>query len=313
MNITSNYCITSYIQNCKTNKQSPGLGDFIRGCLTLIKYCEKYNYKFHINKDSHEMFSFLENNEYFIDNNDEKVKKNKDVLELLPPLSYKDINERLQQLFSLKQNFNIITSGFYNYPNNYGQIQDFQRDFIKKIFTPNKSLENEINRILKELKVEKNNYNILHIRTGDKLIHNDRIENTLLEDIINLIETKGLIKEITVLVTDSSKIALELTKKYDLLKYYDTKKIHLGDRYLKDISMSKEYIKNTLIDFFLIRYSKQIDAIPGSGFSTIASLIGNQIYNRYWMKNKGVHSVHISFISSLFILLLGLISYNFLW
>ena len=279
--MNSNYCITSYIENCKTNKQSPGLGDFIRGCLALINFCEKHNYKFYINKDSHEMFSFFENSEFYIDNNDEKLKKNKDVLELLPPMSYNSINNELEKLFYSKQNMNILTSGFYNYPHNYGPINTYQYNIIKKIFTPTQTFKNKIDDVFKELDVEKNKYSVLHIRAGDKLILNDRIETTLLQNVINIIDKNKIIKETTVLVTDSTQLALELNKRYHLLKYYNTKKIHLGDRYLKDTLLKKEYIKNTLIDFYLIYYSKNINAIPGSGFSTIASLLGKQNYVQY--------------------------------
>ena len=67
MKSAKNYCISSYLENCKTNKCSPGLGDYIRGCLTLIKFCAKYNYDFYVDKDCHEMFSFIENSEIFID------------------------------------------------------------------------------------------------------------------------------------------------------------------------------------------------------------------------------------------------------
>ena len=284
--MTSNYCITSYIENCKTNKQSPGLGDFIRGCLTLIKFCEKCNYKFYINKDSHEMFSFFENNDFFINNDDNKIKENTDVLELLSPLSYNIINNRLEELFFSKQNMHVMTSAFYNYPNNYGQINNNQYNIIKTILTPTQTFQNEIDDILKKLDVEKNKYSVLHIRTGDQLIRNDRIEPTLLQDLINIIDKNKLIKETTILVTDSNKIALELKKRYNLLKYYNTKKIHLGDRYLKDSLLKREYIKNTLIDFYLMYYSKNINAIPGSGFSTIASLIGKQNYIQYSYSNR---------------------------
>lgn len=279
--MNSNYCISSYIENCKTNKQSPGLGDFIRGCLTLINFCKKHNYKFYINKDSHEMFSFFENSEFYVDNNDEKIKKNPYVLELLPPMTYTTINHKLKMLFYSKQNMNILTSGFYNYPNNYGPINTHQFNIMKKIFTPTQRFKNEIDDVLMELNVEKNKYSVLHIRTGDQLIRNDRIESSLLQDVINIIDENELIKETTVLVTDSTQLALELKKKYQLLKYYNTKKIHLGDRQLKDASFKKEYIKNTLIDFYLIYYSKNINAIPGSGFSTIASLLGKQNYVQY--------------------------------
>ncbi len=220
----NNYCIASYLENCKTNKQSPGLGDFMRGCLLLIKLCKENNYNFYINKDSHEMFSFFEDNNYFIDNNSYKIIENPNVIELIPPLGYDLIDYNLKKLFNSKQNLNILTSGFYNYPKNFGKIDDYQFNIINKLFTPNKILQNEINIILNNLEVEKNKYNVLHIRTGDKLIRNDKLVKYILDDVIKIIDNNNLLTEKTIIVSDSSKLALELEKVYCLLKYYDTKK-----------------------------------------------------------------------------------------
>ena len=100
-----------------------------------------------------------------------------------------------------------------------------------------------------------------------------------------IIDKNNLIKETTVLVTDSTQLAFVLIKKYDLLKYYNTKKIHLGDRYLNNSLLKREYIKNTLIDLFIMYYSKHINAIPSSGFSTISSLLGKQPYVKYVVFN----------------------------
>ena len=52
---------------------------------------------------------------------------------------------------------NIITNAFYNFPHNYGEINTNQYNIINKIFTPNKTFKNEINKILEKLEVEKKN------------------------------------------------------------------------------------------------------------------------------------------------------------
>ena len=41
-------------------------------------------------------------------------------------MSYNSINNELEKLFYSKQNMNIVTSGFYNYPHNYGPINTYQ-------------------------------------------------------------------------------------------------------------------------------------------------------------------------------------------
>ena len=293
MRSANNYCIGSYLENCKTNRCSPGLGDFIRGCLAMMKLCEKYNYNFYIDKDSHEMFSYIQkseifiDNNFFIDNNCQELRKHENILELIPPMGYDSINNQLEHLFYSKQNFNIITNAFINFPVVWGNINDYQYNILNKMLTPNQELQNEITIMFKALGVEKHNYNILHIRTGDQLIRNDRIEQTLVDDIKKIINTNNLILEETIIVSDSTKIAYELQKYNNLLKYYPTKKIHLGERVLKDNENKKEHIKETLLDFFLISYSKNVTAIPGSGFSRAASIYGKNNYKEY---NYNIHN-----------------------
>jgi len=287
MKSDKNYCIHSYVENCITNRQSPGLGDFIRGSLTMMKYCEKYNYNFYIDRNCHEMFSYFENSEIFIDNkffiinNCQELRKRENILELIPPMDYNTINDQLEYLFISKQNFNIITNAFVNFPIPWGNINEYQYNILNKMLTPNRELQNEIDSMLKTLGVEKHTYNILHIRTSDQLIRNDRLEETFMDNIKEIINTNNLILEETIMVSDSDEIAYELQKNNNLLKYYPTKKIHLGDRVLKNNENKREHIKQTLLDFFLISYSKNVTAICGSGFSTAASIYGKTNYKDY--------------------------------
>ena len=123
----------------------------------------------------------------------------------------------------------------------------------------------------------------MHVRTGDKSIHTQTTNNDLLNE-LNL-KIQNIINEFTsknvdvLLICDSNEYALELCKKNNKIKYYETKKIHLGDRFLNkknDDEYLKEQnnaIKDTLIDFFLLAGSQTIISLPGSGFSTIISLI----------------------------------------
>ena len=67
----------------------------------------------------------------------------------------------------------------------------------------------------------------------------------------------------------SSKIAKKLKQDIPKLYYWDNNKIHLGD--LKNFSMNAVY--DTLVDFFIMSKSKQINIINYSGFSKIISLI----------------------------------------
>lgn len=270
--MSSKYCVTHYLQNLKCGLQSPGLGDYIRGCLTLIKYCDKYNYLFFVKKDSHKMFNFLSDNKYFISDSEYQniYRVNENVIEIFG--DYGSVDKNINLLFSQGKNFNIITSGFYNYPHNYGEINENQRKIMKQFFTPNENLNKKLINIFKELNIIKGNYNVLKIRTGDKIIHNESIlDESFYHHIYNMVK-RLKIKEETVIVCDSNLVAKKLISNFNYLKYYETKKIHLGDRYTNSYDSDTCYIEDTLIDFFLLCYSKKITS-TFSGFSEIASII----------------------------------------
>ena len=270
--MTSKYCVTHYLQNLKCGLQSPGLGDYIRGCLTLIKYCDKYNYLFFVKKDSHKMFNFLSDNKYFISDSEYQsiYRDNKNVIEIFG--DYFSVDKRINLLFERGKNFNIITSGFYNYPDNYGEINENQRKIMKQIFTPSENLNKKLIIIFKELNIIRGEYNVLKIRTGDKIIHNESILDESFYQNIKIMVENLKINEETVIVCDSNLVAKRLISDFNNLKYYETKKIHLGDRHINSSDSNTCYIEDTLIDFFLLCYSKKITS-TWSCFSNIASII----------------------------------------
>ena len=81
-----------------------------------------------------------------------------------------------------------------------------------------------------------------------------------------------------VLITDSSNLGVRLrdyprVNKHNFI-YWDNCKVHLGD-----LIGSTEAVIDTLVDFFIMRYSKQIYYLHDSGFSRICSLIYDIEYN----------------------------------
>lgn len=272
----NNICIHNYLTTCKTNPQPPGLGDFIRGTIALFNYSKKYNYNFYID-NSHPIFQYLLKNPLIIKNDNLK-----ETLELLPPLSYNYIDNQINEIFLKNKSFCIMTNSFYtkntnNSLENFGDISFECKHFLRQIFTPNSDLKKSINIVFEGLNINKNEeFNIIHLRLGDNFIHNDifdegtcNILNNKIHDILlNNKNTKSL------LLSDSSKIAIKLKEYNPELYYWDNKKIHIGDlKYSDDINLA---IKDTLIDFFIMCKAKNIYSYAFnslSGFSKIVSLI----------------------------------------
>jgi len=256
-------CIHKYLTTCKTNMQPPGLGDFIRGSITLFDYCKKYNYKLLFDND-HLLFSFLEKNENIVNNNIANT-----TIELIPPINYNEMDEKLSKLFLENNNFCILTNAFYT------NITDECKLFIRDIFKPNEIISNNINNILTHLNVDLNKkLNIIHLRFGDKYIHDNNVYdiNTykhVEEKIRNLIYANT--DEQFLLLSDSIKMSEELKLNNPSLFYFNNNKIHIGDLLYTGDKMKA--FEDTITDFFIISRSDKIFSYPGSGFSSMASIL----------------------------------------
>lgn len=269
-------CIHKYLNKCQTNKQSPGFADFLRGTIALYEYSKKYDYNFYIDRSIHPIFDYFENSNYFINDND-----NENIIELLPPLLYDEINTRLKKLFETKQDFKILTNSFiYNENNqlaNFSNLQNDTKNFLKQILIPNINIKNKINNIFN------NNYkinlgdefNIIHIRLGDEYLYNNTNHNTKffkdLSDKINILLSKNDDKFI--LMTDSYAFGKYIQENISNIYYWNNNKTHIGDKI-----DNKESLEDTIIDFFIMCKAKQIYSINDSGFSKCVSIIFDKNY-----------------------------------
>lgn len=270
-------CIHSYLTHCTTNPQPPGFADFLRGTIALYNFSKQYNYKLYIN-DNHPIFSYIQPNANIISS----ISTN-NVVEVLPPLSYNDIYNRLQTLFQTNQSINIITNSFYSFHNgtlhNFGSITEECRDYMKSILSPSHEVTNKLEYIFNTVYNIKSDdeYKIIHLRCGDRFLHNNIHDNTLYNvyhtKINNLINSQPNIHFI--LISDSASIANKLKEEIPKLKYWNNSKTHLGD--LRNNTGSA--VVDTLIDFFTISKSKEIIAGCGSGFSMVNSIIYNIKYS----------------------------------
>jgi hypothetical protein len=269
-------CIHKYLTKCKSVSQPPGWGDFLRGTVALYNYAKLYNYTLFIDASSHPIFNFFVKNKYFINDSN-----NETVHELLPPLSYNEIDLKLKDLFEKYQSFSIITNAFYSKVNNemvnYGEINDSCKIYLKELLQPCDLIINRLEYIYKNIyNIDQDTkYKVIHLRLGDDYIHNDIVDGYLLEylsiKISNLINNNPETKFI--LLSDSSNMAIQIKQKCQQLLYWENKKIHIGD-----LKNHFDGLLDTVIDFFIIAKANDIYVHNFSGFSHIASLIYNINY-----------------------------------
>jgi len=260
------YCIHNYLTVCKTS-QPPGIGDFIRGTVSLYKYAKEYSYKLYLNSNSHPMFTYLENSMYTV-----KVSMD-NVEELLPNvMSYDKMDNYLKDKFLSNIPFSIITNSLYT-----GEIPDDCKRFLKDIFRPNDILKKHIYNAYKEMNIDYNKgYKAIHLRLGDRFLYEElTFSPSMIDTIVSDIQAVLLHfpSDQFVLLSDSAIVARELKTRISSLFYMDTTKTHLGSLNNRDA------LVNTLVDYFILSKSQEIFVNTSSGFSLSISNIYGQKYN----------------------------------
>jgi hypothetical protein len=266
-------CIHRYLTQCATNPQPPGMADFIRGTIALFNYSQQYNFNILLDNTCHPIFAFLQNNhEYFINNTSIPV------IELLSPISYAIIRQKLQNLFEQNASFSIITNSFYR-DDNWGDITPQCQQFLQRIFTPTVDLQNYIDNVRINCKIPET-YDIIHIRMGDHfLIGNLNHDDTFymysgkIDKILRTHPDRNF-----VLISDSITIARKLAEHHTTLTYWNNSKIHLGSlahNWKKFDNNNIDYpsIRDTLADFFIMSKAQHIHSINRSGFNVACGLI----------------------------------------
>jgi hypothetical protein len=130
------------------------------------------------------VFNFLNTNKNLIINNTD-INYENEVIELLPPLSYIKIDHKLKVLFISGNSFNVITTAFYTRNDellmNFGKISDECKIYLKNILQPTIELMDKMKHIFNSVyNIELNcEYKIIHLRLGDRFIHNNDYDDTL--------------------------------------------------------------------------------------------------------------------------------------
>lgn len=256
------------------NSIGMGIGDYIRGSFFLIQLCEKYNFEFGIDFSQHPICKFLEN----------KKDDSKEIVDYDNVLYFFEYNRENMIMNFINSNHNNNIHYLYtnNHPN-INKITDAQKNIIKNSFNPTKELNDSIECTLNEFNLIKNDYIVIHIRVGDRyIVDNKNIDNQTVSDIINILNGINA-KNNYLLLSDCNQLKEYLKIKYPILNCKINKICHLTH------NADDEAIKNTLIDFFLISYSKRIISMSiynhNSGFSEYCAIMNNIPINLVRLNN----------------------------
>jgi len=278
-------CIINVYQDIYLNNIKPtGLGDFIRGCYFLLQFCEKYNFKFKliinhpiafylekfyrtflINKNLNmNLFSKIP---IFSKNNWEQSKFDSSNFIISAVTNISFLGEFVNFLYDInKQSGNLF---IYNTMFPYDNVKEEHKGFVRNFFEPNQEMKLYVDDVLTSIGLLKNNYSVIHIRSGDKYLTNDdklfqtKYFNKLIYDISRLVFKGGNF----LLIADNNEIKLLINEKLPSVKTFFKNITHLGEGHV----LEKERVKNTMLDFYLFSYSNSIHAFScyqhGSGFS----------------------------------------------
>ena len=269
-----------------------GIGDFLRGCFCLLQLCKKLNLEFDIYIKITEISSFI-----FPNSNEEKYKYVKNINE------FGDMNHIGVDCFTYKtDSFN-----FYNKVIKMLNLFDAERTqntffvrcnsfpmwklnppIIRKIISskifPNKDMQKYIESTLLKLGLFRQQFGIVHVRTGDKyLVNSEKTPLQFAETIKNVLKPNISLSKKYLIISDNNELKLYLKKYFNFYAYF-LPICHLGQSDKK----STESLKNTMLDLFIMKYSSIIISISphnwGSGFSQWSAEMYNIPYKKIIFK-----------------------------
>lgn len=263
-----------------TNDKSPGLGDFLRGCFFIMQLSNILHLDFDIDFSNHPISKYIETQEKNSSinyNNIEFVKGHNRPEHIWykqePYLDQNFANKIITKLNNHQDSneYGIFTNAF---PISYTFL-DTGKDFVKSRLIPNKIMQDYIDFTLNQLKLEKNTYTTIHIRTGDKyLTKSTNISLEYLKKIQAEVYKIVVPNKKYLIISDSNTVKLLFKTKpnfYVIIREIE----HLGGEAIRNTESNG--IMNTLLEFYLMSYSNKIFTFTSyghvSGFSHYCAII----------------------------------------
>lgn len=260
------------------NLVAQGFGDYLRGCFCIYQICKIYNLEFDMDISNHPISQYIDlNNKNKYENIDRKS------ISWFSDSNYKPIHSKVFVKDSI--NFhnklishlnNIKKDNYYLFCNSFpifNFIRDEARKEILNRITPNNELKMIVKNALNNLELQRKQFSIIHIRTGDDyLLNNEKLNTNYIQKIMRLVQPFIRNNKKYLILSDNNAIKL-FFKKYNNCVFFIKSITHLGENGDKD----NEKIKNTLLDFYIMGESNYIISLSpytwGSGFSQWSSVV----------------------------------------
>jgi hypothetical protein len=255
--------INVYTKNIKPenhdgSSSTCGLGDFIRGTITLLRLSKELGFNLLVDLRYNAISNFLKKTD--IDNLYlEEVDKNLDNLKFFFYVhnlkNYIIESFKTSDIVSVHTNAIWIEEEIYCYDNSTYPLSIEEKNYIKKIFSPN----DELSAYIKERTINiPDSYNIIHFRLDDSFFNESSVIN---EEALNNYEEsfKNNYDENSILLSNSKYFKNYIKSKYNV-HVIDTNISHIGgDNNLIGI-------KDSLFDFFIQSNSKKIKTFSQYGW-----------------------------------------------
>jgi len=266
------------------NGESPGFGDFLRGCFTFNQIAQLLGLEFDLDISNHPISKYLENSKKVegIDYNNiersfEYNIENYNFKDNINPVFLNNIISWLN-----KKDCEMLPTFGNAFPifNNYKQET---KNLINSKIQPNELMRNYIDYTLSELGLSKKKYAVIHIRTGDKyLLNGEKMGERLIKK-VKMILTRYMIPEKQYLIISDSNYLKSKLKGIPNCYVLIRQIAHSGGCQEHTVSQQSNGLMNTMLDYYLMSFSNTIVSIStyihGSGFSRFCAILNNIPFN----------------------------------
>jgi len=269
------------------NGKSQGLGDFLRGCFCFMQLSKLLNIDFDIDISNHPISKYIENANPVdgIEHDYLEIYTETNTGEEINHQNYEKTYKNNVNKYFLNKTIlwlnakNCEVYGFFSnaFPS-YKHHTQTGKDFINSKFMPNEYMKSYIEQTLNQLTLTKNQYQVIHIRSGDEyaFTRNKQINMQFINKIKSILN--NLIKtDCKYLIISDSNIIKNQLQSYPNFYTVIREIEHLGGEAIKNADGNG--VINTLLDFYLMSYSNNIVSLSVyehvSGFSKYCSILHN--------------------------------------
>ena len=249
-----NTVIHCWTNNCNNVKYNPndvssywGIGDLIRGTIKLYQLQKYLNFNLIVDISLHPLSYFIENT---VHDYSTIIEENKNNISYYFIYTLKDYLDKELNNINNNQKEKIILLTTNDKTIETIPITNQCKQFMMNILKPNQEFQHYLDTIINNLPIK--SYNIFHIRLGDNfLIKNSTDTINFKEFVDNFITSNSLNPTEDIIITDNKLLKKYIQTETDLFTL-NTNITHLG------IDNEKDIIRDTLVEFFLLKDAKQI-------------------------------------------------------